>query len=119
MAMVTWEQYSSLYSKVSEVDFDKAEELAEKEVRAVIGPRWSEITTDTYGYDVLQDCICKVMDQMQVDQIRIDRLGVSSVSNGGYSETYGGTTFSSADIYEQLHSAIKKWLSGTGLVGAY
>jgi hypothetical protein len=43
--------------------------------------------------------------------------GLSSVSNDGYSESYSVTN--SADLRNELHSSIKAWLSGTGLVGAY
>ena len=39
--IVNWEYYSSLHNVVSENDFSKAEQLAEKEVALVIGfPRW-------------------------------------------------------------------------------
>ena len=56
--IVNWEYYSSLYDAIAEDDFKKAEELAEKEVRAVIGPiRWAGITENTFGYEQLKDCI--------------------------------------------------------------
>ena len=43
--------------------------------------------------------------------------GVASVSNDGYSENYVVQTES--QMRAELQSAIKAWLSGTGLVGAY
>ena len=56
--LVTWEYYSSLFQKVQEEQFDRAEAFAEKEVINVIGPiRWANITEQTFGYEQLQDCM--------------------------------------------------------------
>ena len=119
MSIVSWEYYSSLYSKVSEDNFDKVEALAEIEVRAVIGAvRWATITEDTFGYDVLQDCICKVMDMMKDNEKLSAHMGVTSVSNDGYSESYGSEV-TSIGLNENLKYSIRQWLSGTGLLGAY
>lgn len=119
MAIVNWEYYSSLFNKISENDFERAELLAEKAVREVIGVvRWSTITVDTFGYDVLQDCICKVMDAMKDNEKLAAHMGVTSVSNDGYSESYGSEVTSNS-LNDSLKTSIKSWLSGTGLVGAY
>lgn len=116
--MVTWEYYSSLYNGIPETDFAKAELLAEKEVCAVIGPiRWANITTETFGYQQLQDCICKVMDKMAADTKSGKGKGISSASNDGYSESYAIQT--EEQLRNELRSSIRAWLSGTGLVGAY
>lgn len=116
--IVSWEYYSSLHSKVSQNDFDRAEALAEKEVRQVIGLiRWNDITEQTYGYDVLKDCICKVMDKMAADAGSGKGKGLSSVSNDGYSESYVVQT--EDHLREELQGSIRAWLSGTGLVRAY
>ena len=116
--IVTREYYSSLFDKISKEKFDKAEKLAEKEICAVIGPiRWAEITTATFGYEQLQDCICKVMDKMAADNKSGKGKGVSSVSNDGYSESYAVQT--EEQLRSELQSSIIAWLSGTGLVGAY
>ena len=118
MSHITWERYSSLYNKISKDDFDKAELLAEKEICTVIGPiRWANITADTFGFEQLQDCICKVMDKMAEDNNSGKGKGVSSVSNDGYSESYVVQT--EEQLRNELHSSIRAWLSGTGLVGAY
>ncbi len=116
--IVNWEYYGSLYSKVTEENFDKAEFQAEKEVRAVIGPiRWAKITEDTFGYEQLQDCICKVIDKM-VDDVKSGKgKGIASASNDGYSESYVVQT--EEQLRSELQSSIRAWLSGTGLVGAY
>lgn len=118
-SMVSWEYYSSLHTKVTADEFDTAEALAEKEVKQVIGPiKWAEINEDTFGFAELQDCICNVIDRMVDDKTRIDRIGLSSVSNDGYSESYG-TPETIASISAEMRGSIKEWLSGTGLVGAY
>ena len=118
MSHVNWEYYSSLFSKVKEEDFKRAETLAEKEVRAVIGPvKWETITENTFGYQQLQDCICNVIDKMAEDEESGRGKGISSVSNDGYSESYSVTN--PIDLRNELQSSIKAWLSGTGMVGAY
>ena len=117
---VNWEYYSSLYNTFKEdgSEFDRAEALAEKEIRMVIGSiRWATITPDTFGYEQLQDCICKVMDKMAADKKSGKGRGVSAVSNDGYSESYVVQT--EAQLHSELQSSIRTWLSGTGLVGAY
>lgn len=117
-AIVSWEYYGSLYNKVSEDDFEKAETLAEKEVKLVIGwPRWNALDSEAFYYEQLQDCICNVIDKMADIQKSASGKGVSSVSNDGYSESYVIQTESQAKA--ELQSCIRAWLSGTGLAGAY
>lgn len=119
MPLITWEYYNSLHDKVSEEAFEVAEALAEKEIREVIGTiRFANITVDTFGYDVLQDCICNVIDRMADDQLVAGRIGLSSVSNDGYTESYNGST-TAEGMHEELKYSIRSWLSGTGLVRAY
>ena len=118
-SIVSWEYYSSLHSKVSSTEFAAIETLAEKEVRQVIGPiKWSTITESTFGYDVLIDCICNVIDRMVDDNELLAREGIASVSNDGYTENYGSGSDALALGFRRQDS-IKSWLSGTGLVGAY
>lgn len=115
---VDWEYYSSIHSKVKENDFLHTEQLAEKEVQRVIGwIRWANITTETFGYEQLKDCICNVMDKMSTDAQSGKGKGISSVSNDGYSESYVVQT--EEQLRSELQSSIRSWLSGTGLVGAY
>lgn len=118
MSHVNWEYYSSLFDNIPQEDFENVEALAEKEVCAVIGPiRWGNITEDIFGYQQLQDCICKVMNKMAVDDKSGKGKGISSVSNDGYSESYVVQT--EEQLRSELQSSIRAWLSGTGLVGAY
>lgn len=116
--IVDWEYYDSLYSKIDSTEFVKYEALAENEVKLVIGKlRWDTITADTYGYDVLKDCICKVMDKLYEDGLTAKGKGITSVSNDGYTETYATTT--PGEYFKEMSTSIRAWLSGTGLVGAY
>ena len=63
--IVNWEYYSSLHNVVSENDFSKAEQLAEKEVALVIGfPRWEAVDDTAFYFTQLKDCICNVIDKM-------------------------------------------------------
>ena len=119
-AIVDWSYYSSLHDTVKQDDFDKAEALAEQEVRSVIGPlRWDEIDSDTYGYNVLKDCICNVIDKAAKDAATGKGSGVVSVSNDGYTESYAATAQTKESLTEETRGCIRQWLSGTGLVGAY
>lgn len=120
-ALVSWEYYSSLYSKVTEADFPKAEALAEKEVIRVVGLiHWGELNLthldeEIYG-DQLKDCICKVIDFM-AEAPKAQGKGIASVSNDGYSESY--VLQKQSDALEELGKNIRSWLSGTGIVRAY
>ncbi len=120
-AIVTWSYYSSHHNIITDqTEFERVEPLAEVEVRSVIGPvRWSEITTDTFGYDVLQDCICNVIDKMTQDSRSGKGMGVTSVSNDGYSESYASEVQTREALREEMRGCIRQWLSGSGLVGAY
>jgi len=103
---------------VNQEEFTKAEAIAEQEVRSVIGPiSWANITSDTPFFDVLQDCICNVIDRNKEIEGSAAGKGLSSVSNDGYTESYAVT--SAEALAEEKRSSIKGWLSGTGLVGAY
>ena len=69
MAIVSWSDYNSLYSKVDQTEFSRYEALAEKEVKRVVGAiRWESIDENTFGYDVLKDCICNVIDKIAEDE---------------------------------------------------
>lgn len=114
-----WGYYNSLYDNITDdKQFDRLEARAESEVRSVIGPiRWANITEDTYGYQQLKDCICKVVNKLIENDRHGLGKGIASVSNDGYSKNFVVQTEKQARA--ELHGCIKAWLSGTGLVGAY
>ena len=113
-ALVSWEYYSSLYSVVTEDQFETAEALAEKEVIKVVGfIHWSELNLqhledEIYG-DQLMDCICKVINY-RAEAPKAQGRGVASVSNDGYSESYVLQTQSQAD--EELGKNIRAGCPG-------
>lgn len=116
--IVSWEYYSSLHNVVKEDEFAIAEGKAEKEVRSIIGPiRWANISEDTFGFDVLKDCICNVIDQQATNELAGLGKGLTSVSNDGYSESYAQS--SAEEVQAGMAGSIRHWLSGTGLVSAY
>ena len=116
--LVNWEDYSSLFDKVPESEFDRYERQAEIEVCNVIGPiRWACITEQTFGYIGLKDCVCNVMNSLYDADNSAQGKGISSVSNDGYSERY--TIQTAAQAKAELQGMIRRCLSGTGLVGAY
>ena len=118
MANITWELYDSLYDKISEEKFPTVEKEAESIVRGVIGPvGYAQITPDTFGYDVLQETIMKVMNLIVDNEKSGVGKGITSVSNDGYSESYAQTTREEVDA--EMRSTVVSMLSGTGLVGAY
>lgn len=115
--IVDWGLYCSFHNKVDSASFATYEALAEKECKKVIGYRFDDINSDTFGYASLQDCICNVIDKMVTDERTGRNKGLVSVSNDGYSETYIGTNES--DLRNDMKSFIRSELSGTGLVRAY
>lgn len=118
MANVTWELYNSLYTIISEDKFPAKEMEAESRVRSVIGPvRYAEITPETFGFDILQETIMKVMNLLVEKEKSGAGKGITSVSNDGYSESYAQTTKEEVDA--ELRATIVAMLSGTGMVGAY
>jgi hypothetical protein len=118
LQLVNWEDYSSLFDKVPEAEFSRYERLAEIEICNVIGPiRWANITEQTFGYKQLKDCVCNVVNALYESDHSAQGKGITSVSNDGYSESYAVQTATQAKA--ELQSMIKRWLSGTGLVGSY
>lgn len=115
---VNWEYYSSLFDRVKENDFDRAERLAENEVSIVVGIiHYSHIDEDDPGFEQLQLCICKTMDKMAEQAESAAGKGIGSISNDGYSESYVVQTQEQATA--ELRKCIRQWLSGTGIVRAY
>ena len=116
--LVSWEYYCSLFNKITDSDeFYRLEALAEKEVRAVVGfVNWEQINENTYGFEALEDCICRTAETLADSETSGIGKGLSSVSNDGYSESY--TVKTAEEFSEDMRNSIRGWLSGTGLVRA-
>lgn len=117
-AIVDWEYYHSLYPAVDQAAFDSFEPQAEMEIRSVVGAhRWNSIDPSRFYFGQLKDCVCRVVNMLaEYDTSGIGK-GLSSVSNDGYSENYVVQTQNQVDA--EIRMCIVRWLSGTGLVGAY
>lgn len=116
--IVSWEYYNSLYSDISEEEFEAKEKAAEIEVRNVIGyVRWQAITPLSFGYDALKDCICNLIHERELFAKSGQGKGLASISNDGYSETFAVKT--QEEQKKEMAALIRIWLSGTGLIGAY
>jgi hypothetical protein len=116
--IVNWEYYNSFFSIVNEDEFNTLAPLAEKQVKVVIGThRWNTIVPEAFYYEQLKDCICMTINKLAEFNKSGAGRGIASVQNDGYSETYVIQT--SSQFTNEMQSNITRWLSGTGLVGAY
>jgi hypothetical protein len=117
-AIVDWEYYHSLYPTANQTTFTNLEPLAEREIRSVVGAhRWNSISPAHFYYDQLKDCVCRVINMLAEYAEGGVGKGLSSVNNDGYTESYVVQT--QAQVNAEIRMCIIKWLSGTGLVGAY
>lgn len=127
MSYITWEQYSSLYSNISEQsEFDQLSKLAEIKLNTTTHMRakrfeaaYDEDTATDFQQQVhiqIMDTFCQLINVMAVQEASGMGNGIASVSNDGYSECYKVTTAQEKE--EQLISVIRSGLSGTGLAGA-
>lgn len=116
--IVTWEYYNSLYNKANQAEFPVLEQLAEKQVKLVIGQlKWNGIHESAFYFDQLKDCICKLIDKLVELNTSGAGRGLASVSNDGYTENYIVKT--SIEANAEIRECIIYWLRGTGLVSAY
>lgn len=127
MSYITWEQYSSLYSGISDQKvFEKISRRAEIKLNVITHMRAKRFE-DTYDEDAatdfqrqvhmqIQDTFCQLLTAINIQDISGMGTGITSVSNDGYSESYKVTTAQEKE--EQLTALIRSGLSGTGLAGA-
>lgn len=127
MSYITWEQYGSLYSSITdEKEFNRLSKLAEIKLNAITHMRakqfedaYSEDTATDFQKQVhmqIQDTFCQLLATISVQETSGMGTGITSVSNDGYSESYKVTTAQEKET--QLTSVIRSGLSGTGLAGA-
>lgn len=127
MSYITWEQYRSLYANIAdETEFNRLSKLAEIKLNTITHMRakqfedaYSEDTATDFQKQVhaqIQDTFCQLLASMSVQEASGMGIGIVSVSNDGYSESYKVTTAQEKEA--QLTSVIRSGLSGTGLAGA-
>lgn len=126
MPYISWEYYSSLYSEISEDDFDRlcAKASAKLDVHTHMRAKNFVIAFDAdeatdfqkQVYTQIQNTVCELMNTLYAQEISGMGTGIASVSNDGYSESYKITT--AAEKEAQLLTITRQGLSGTGLAGA-
>lgn len=115
MVYAKWEYYSQFYGTVgNEKEFNRLAHRASRKLD-ILTARRSQTATG-YKAEALQDACCNMLDYMQAVECSALGKGITSVSNDGYTESYGATTPEQID--EALRSIAFQWLSGTGLMGA-
>lgn len=126
MPYISWEHYSSLYSEVTEADFDKLNTKASAKMDVFTHMRarnfetaYNEETATDFQKQVhmqIQNTICELINAIHTQETSGMGTGITSVSNDGYSESYKLTTATEKEM--QLLSIARNGLSGTGLAGA-
>ncbi len=126
MSYVDWEYYSSLYDIIPEIEFQKYYKAAETKLNAVTHMRayafmnaYDEEHATAFQKQVaeqIKTTVCELIRVIRVQDISEMGLGIASVSNDGYSESYKIIT--AAEKEAQLLVVIRSGLSGTGLAGA-
>lgn len=114
MSYIDWEYYQSHAPKLTESEFLRF--LPQAEMRVEIETHRRSRTACGYKMDQVKACVVHVINALAVQEETGAGTGIASVSNGGYSESYVNMTEEQADA--QIHSLCRKWLSGTGLMGA-
>lgn len=126
MSYIDWEYYNSLYSEVSEDEFDKLNVKAAAKLDMYTRMRAKRFE-DTYNEESstdfhklvhiqIKNTVCELINAIHVQESTGMGTGIASVSNDGYSESYKVTT--AAEKETQLLSIVRTGLSGTGLAGA-
>ena len=127
MAYISWEEYQNAFDAVmDETAFYRYEKQAEQKMKIVSHFRTDEFLV-AYDEETATDFEKGVKDAIRMTcgelisqaysfEANGQGLGVSSVSNDGYSESYAVTT--KADSDKVLNDVILTGLRGTGLVGA-
>lgn len=127
MSDVSREYYQSLFSEITEEDFNRYLVRAETKLAAVTHNRAEDFLKDYSAkeqvtpfqksvYEQIKQTICELIHSMQEQDLTGMGSGIASVSNDGYSESYRIVT--AAEKEAQLCSIVRSGLSGTGLAGA-
>lgn len=115
---ITYEYYSALYpERMTEEMFDALLPSASAFVSVITASRIN--SAEGYKLERAKMAVCSVINEMAAQNAArgMDGARVASVSNDGYSESYGGMT-DAASEEKTLRTAAFRYLSGTGLVSA-
>ena len=113
---VEYYDYDTLYPmKLTEEQFDMYLPSAEAYIDLITHNRAESATG--YKAERVKQAVCAVLGEMAAQDAVRGACGarLASVSNDGYTETYGAAG-SAQNEYDALRSVAMRWLSGTGLV---
>lgn len=123
---IDWEFYNSLFSDVTEAEFDRIIPRAtalldantHMKVRAFVNALPSSDLTDfqTVCLSAIKLTCCNLVNLLASQDNTAIGTGITSVSNDGYSESYKVVT--QAEKTEEVLHCIRSGLIGTGLGGA-
>lgn len=116
MITIDWETYSRLYPADPEDGFYRLLDDAELRMDTLTANRWRAVTEEDWRSKRVRRCFAEILHLSIGLEQNPAALGITSVSNDGYSESYAKVTPEETD--KQARSAALKWLSGTGLVSA-
>lgn len=127
MPYTDWEYYSSLFTNISdEIEFDRLYKRAEGEMDRATHMRAREFCNaydDENATDfqkmtrnAIKQTMCQLIDNIQLQEASGMGMGIQSVSNDGYSESYKITNAQEKEA--QIREIIRNGLMGTGLAGA-
>lgn len=114
---VTYTDYAALYpSKLSEDAFNAYLPAAEAYIDMITRDR--ACSASGYKAERVKMAVCAVIGEMAAQDAAKNAQGarLASVSNDGYTESYGAAAGVQSES-ESIWSAAVRWLSGTGLVG--
>lgn len=115
---VGYYDYEALYpSRLTEEQFESHLPAAEAFIDLITHDRAA--CASGYKADRVRQAVCAVIGEMAAQDAARNAGGarLQSVSNDGYTETYGASGGAGADS-EGIRSAAFRFLSGTGLVSA-
>lgn len=126
MSYVSWEYYSSLFSKVTEEEFEQLAGRAERQLNIhtfyrvkKFASEFAEETATEFEKNTMESIkmtMCELINKICTQETSPAGNGITSVSNDGRSESY--KVLSESDRKAEITSVIRNGLSGTGLAGA-
>ena len=111
---VNYAAYVAHGGVLSETIFNRLIASAVKKLDIFTHNRAQELEATDYRYLQTQEAVCRLIDQMYVQEQTAQGTGIKSVSNDGYSESYEAAT--PAQAARQLREVCIEALSGTGLM---
>lgn len=113
---VDFNYYEAFSGRVPEDVFLQYQPSAEQRLDVLTHRRAIDLPADDWRMEQVKSAVCSMIDYLAVSEELGQGIGVQSVSNAGYSETYADATPEAVE--NSMHRICIRWLSGTGLAGA-